>query len=213
MPGLSAPVTSCKLNLTTIKRLVFCVKLFNLDSQTVYSPIPVFPLGMQIVLHGRSLGSACRAKRIRRTCLMQLSDSTRWHLRLIYIYALMIYVYIYIYGTPPPPPKPTFGHFLTVFTVFCNLFGTLNFEANFEGGPYIYIYICIHLFIFLKADCTESFGGILVLGSWFQRGTSTFLVPTLPHQSFITFCSADPVSQILISYSPKSIFTVSVTFL
>ena len=48
-----------------------------------------------------------------------------------------------------PPPKPTFGHFLTVFTVFCNLFGTLNFEANFEGGPYIYIYICIHLFIFL----------------------------------------------------------------
>ncbi len=88
MPGLSAPVTSCKLNLTTIKRLVFCVKLFNLDSQTVYSPIPVFPLGMQIVLHGRSLGSACRAKRIRRTCLMQLSDSTRWHLRLIYIYML-----------------------------------------------------------------------------------------------------------------------------
>ena len=51
-----------------------------------------------------------------------------------------------IYGTPPPP-KPTFCHFLTVFTVFCNLFGTLNFEANFEGGPYIYI--CIHFYIFL----------------------------------------------------------------
>ena len=30
---------------------------------------------------------------------MQLSDSTRWHIRLIYIYALIIYVdrYIYIY--------------------------------------------------------------------------------------------------------------------
>ena len=50
--------------------------------------------------------------------------------------------YTYIFLVPPPPPKPTFGHFLTVFTVFCNLFGTLNFEANFEGG-------CIHLFIFL----------------------------------------------------------------
>ena len=47
--------------------------------------------------------------------------------------------HIYIYGTPPKK-KPTFCHFLTVFTVFCNLFGTLNFEANFEGGPYIYIY-------------------------------------------------------------------------
>ena len=45
-----------------------------------------------------------------------------------------------------PPPKPTFGHFLTVFTVFCNLFGTLNFEANFEGGPYIYIYVYIYSF-------------------------------------------------------------------
>ena len=53
---------------------------------------------------------------------------------------------IYIYMVPPPPPKPTFCHFLTVFTVFCNLFGTLNFEANFEGGPYIYI--CIHFCIF-----------------------------------------------------------------
>ena len=49
--------------------------------------------------------------------------------------------HIYIYLVPPPPKKPTFCHFLTVFTVFCNLFGTLNFEANFEGGPYIYIYI------------------------------------------------------------------------
>ena len=56
-------------------------------------------------------------------------------------------IHIYIYMVPPPKKKPTFGHFLTVFTVFCNLFGTLNFEANFEGGPYIYI--CIHVFIFL----------------------------------------------------------------
>ena len=60
----------------------------------------------------------------------------------------MYTVYIYIYGTPPPKKKkPTFGHFLTVFTVFCNLFGTLNFEANFEGGPYIYKYIYMYTFI------------------------------------------------------------------
>ena len=55
-----------------------------------------------------------------------------------------IYVYMYnininIYGTPPKKKKTTFCHVLTVFTVFCNLFGTLNFEANFEGGPYIYM--------------------------------------------------------------------------
>ena len=62
----------------------------------------------------------------------------------VFIFKLTSCIYIYIYVVPPPPPpKPTFGHFLTVFTVFCNLFGTLNFEANFEGGPYIYIYIVI----------------------------------------------------------------------
>ena len=62
----------------------------------------------------------------------------------------MLYTYIWY----PPKKKPTFCHFLTVFTVFCNLFGTLNFEANFEGGPYIYIYIlknptllCTHAFL------------------------------------------------------------------
>ena len=51
-------------------------------------------------------------------------------------------MYMYIYIWYPPKKKPTFCHFLTVFTVFCNLFGTLNFEANFEGG-------CIHFDIFL----------------------------------------------------------------
>ena len=55
-------------------------------------------------------------------------------------------IYIYTYMVPPQK-KPTFGHFLTVFTVFCNLFGTLNFEANFEGGPYIYMYTFIHFFV------------------------------------------------------------------
>ena len=61
---------------------------------------------------------------------------------------LYFFHYIYIYGTPPQK-KTTFCHFLTVFTVFCNLFVTLNFEANFEGGPYIYIYMYtfIHFFV------------------------------------------------------------------
>ena len=69
----------------------------------------------------------------------------------IYIYN----IYIYIYGTPPPKKKkPTFGHFLTVFTVFCNLFGTLNFEANFEGGPYIYIYMYTFIYFFV-CMCTR----------------------------------------------------------
>ena len=67
---------------------------------------------------------------------------------LLSLRGMCISVYIYIYGTPPPKKKtPTFCHFLTVFTVFCNLFGTLNFEANFEGGPYIYIYVYIYSFV------------------------------------------------------------------
>ena len=51
-------------------------------------------------------------------------------------FIIEIYVRIYIY----------YIVYIYICLNVCNLFGTLNFEANFEGGPYIYI--CIHLFIF-----------------------------------------------------------------
>ena len=77
-------------------------------------------------------------------------------------------VYIYI----PPHQEPTFCHFLLVFTVFCTLFGTLNFEEPTFLGPYTnkYMYtfwdvydVCfwphdIYVYIYIYACCIYTIG-------------------------------------------------------
>ena len=72
-----------------------------------------------------------------------------WMVGTLYIqyYTVFKKMHIYIYGTPPK--KPTFGHFLTVFTVFCHLFRPWILRTILRPilkGDHIYIYIYIYWF-------------------------------------------------------------------
>ena len=75
-----------------------------------------------------------------------------------------MFIYIYMWW---PPPVPTLSVPLPVFTVFLHILGYIFFK-RFLGGPRTSLEPRTK-----NQDCTESLGGILVLGSWFQGGPRT----------------------------------------
>ena len=66
-------------------------------------------------------------------------------LRFMHFIIEILYTYVYIYIL--------YIVYIYICLNVCNLFGTLNFEANFEGGPYIYIYV--YIYSFFVCMCTR----------------------------------------------------------